>query len=592
MGGAWPGLARFLNPNTGTAVRFLRSCDHEKEQHDIGFNAGAGGVAMSFWDYLPSSGPEMLNVFLGGLTIGRRQTQTLKERIAARRAQMEARQREMNYFQSWRTEEEICGALGSRARAREVMRALLHEGHDFEQVGKEWRIVPWDPAKRPWRCGCVSKLETKPVTSAVPSPDVVSDKVVKQGKPATNSNPPKPEGGVTPDHGQPGSHVPPSPPPTVSNAMPANDRAEQSSGTVGNGFTSAPTSAGMADTTKQLSAATSVPSTTETTKACPVGTCQPVSNPPHDLAKPSGVAPLQVTRPQAPPSQLARSMNSSKAPSTGKYHPLNSLTAADLVGRGLVSHYKRTYVALDVVRDEKIIGQLDAEPSKFFHYFNVGLARDVEDGERKVTRYYEIEWYPVHNRYGLYVLKKDLVKVAPKITSFPKSLHLLKDGVWSLPKLPGKQGRDFAIRCRWGNIVCLPLVVHIERRKTSEPVVTVHLYAWHKDREGLKLEFCGEGYMSWRTAIVFAHCSRIGAKVALPKGGWTFAELLADVKLSSDGKEYGRGLKLSINSLPEGARQWASSFSSIFELPLSQDRAESDLDWSKGFPPVPKKKAP
>jgi len=40
---------------------------------------------MSFWDYLPSSGPEMLNVFLGGFTIGRRQTQALEERIAARR---------------------------------------------------------------------------------------------------------------------------------------------------------------------------------------------------------------------------------------------------------------------------------------------------------------------------------------------------------------------------------------------------------------------------------------------------------------------------------------------------------------------------
>jgi hypothetical protein len=34
---------------------------------------------------------------------------------------------------------------------------------------------------------------------------------------------------------------------------------------------------------------------------------------------------------------------------------------------------------------------------------------------------------------------------------------------------------------------------------------------------------------------VLAHGGVIGAKVALPKGGWKFVELLADVRASAEG---------------------------------------------------------
>jgi len=233
--------------------------------------------------------------------------------------------------------------------------------------------------------------------------------------------------------------------------------------------------------------------------------------------------------------------------------------AADLIGHGIVPYYKRKYVAVDIKRSRSTIARVNVIVAcSFFHLFKVGLAREVEDRDPKITRYDGIEWYPVRNRYGLHVLNEDLVKVASKIASFPKSLPLRKDRQWSLPKFSGKPASDFAIRCRWDNIVCVPMIVGIERRKTSEPLVEVHLYAWYKDHEGQPLEICGMGYTSWHSAIVLAHGGVIGAKVALPKGGWTFVELLADVRVSSDGVEYGRGLKLNLNALPEVARQWAS----------------------------------
>jgi hypothetical protein len=270
---------------------------------------------------------------------------------------------------------------------------------------------------------------------------------------------------------------------------------------------------------------------------------------------------------------------------------LNSPTAADLIGHGIVPYYKNKYVAVDIKRNRSTIARINVIVAcVFFHYFKVGLAREVEDGDSKVARYDEIEWYPVRNRYGLHVVNEDLVKVASKIASFPKSLPLRKDQRWSLPKFPGKPARDFAIRSRWDNTVCVPMIVGIDRRKTSEQLVEVHLYAWHKDYKGQPMVFCGMGYTSWHSAIVLAHGGVIGAKVALPKGGWKFVELLADVRASAEGVEYGRGLKLNLNSLPEVARQWASSFPSIFDVPLSKDYDDWELDWTHGFPPVPRKK--
>jgi hypothetical protein len=189
------------------------------------------------------------------------------------------------------------------------------------------------------------------------------------------------------------------------------------------------------------------------------------------------------------------------------------------------------------------------------------------------------------------VAHDELLDVAPKIASFPKSLRLRENLRWAMPRLPGKRTSDFAIRCNWGKIDCLPVIVDIDRRKTSEPVVKVHFYARHNDDQSRKLEFCGEGFLSWHSAIVLAHWSRVGVKIALPKGGWTIAHLSADVKVTSEGKEYGRGLQLKVGSLPAVAREWASRFPDIFRLPLSQEYTGPELDWTNGFPPVPRKKS-
>jgi len=137
--------------------------------------------------------------------------------------------------------------------------------------------------------------------------------------------------------------------------------------------------------------------------------------------------------------------------------------------------------------------------------------------------------------------------------------------------------------------VCLPVVVRVRERKTREPVVKVHFYSYPEDEREPFLEFRGVGYMSWHSAIVLANCSHLGVKIALPNRRWARAELVADVIASPDGKEHGRGLRLDMESLPGCAQEWAGSFSSIFDLPLSEDRENPEYDWTCGFPPSKKK---
>ena len=487
---------------------------------------------------------------------------------------------------TWHSAAQIIEEFGSNSRA--ILDTLLGYGNSFVVSGAHCRMVPHVTSDGPLRRGTIDVMDPMPRTTSITSTDENVATVGEREKEATKPNSSNPESVLATDGRQPDPEVLPSSS-TAARAMPAGVPTEQDPAVAANEPLAAATGTGMAVTAEPKVA--TVTSIVEATKACPVGTRQPASNPTRELAKSSGTTPRQNTQSQAPRSYLPNTIHIPKAPDTGNYVWLNSPTAADLIGHGIVPYYKNKYVAVDIKRNRSTIARINVIVAcNFFHYFKVGLAREVEDGDSKVARYDEIEWYPVRNRYGLHVVNEDLVKVASKIASFPKSLPLRKDQRWSLPKFPGKPARDFAIRSRWDNTVCVPMIVGIERRKTSEPLVEVHLYAWHKDYEGQPMVFCGMGYTSWHSAIVLAHGGVIGAKVALPKGGWKFVELLADVRASAEGVEYGRGLKLNLNSLPEVARQWASSFPSIFDVPLSKDYADWELDWTHGFPPVPKKK--
>lgn len=268
-------------------------------------------------------------------------------------------------------------------------------------------------------------------------------------------------------------------------------------------------------------------------------------------------------------------------PPVVRYPWVDSRTDAVLLGRGLISYHRRTYVAVDVVRDGMTIARMSVALShrpRFFQFFKVWMAH--RGGGRQVAQWDTIASVGVGDRYVFYVGVEELEKVAP-MTSFRESLKLRKNLRWSLPPDDGR--RNFAIRCSWEDVVCFPMVVDIRRRKTSEPLVKVHWYAWHKADRGRKLQFYGEGYMSWYSAIVLARCSRLGAKIALPNGSWTRGELDADVKVSPDGKrEYGMGLRLQVGSLPEGVRLWAAGFSDIFALPLSDYCDSSEFDWTRG----------
>ena len=257
--------------------------------------------------------------------------------------------------------------------------------------------------------------------------------------------------------------------------------------------------------------------------------------------------------------------------SKGDYRWSNCSTDADLIGRGIVYYYTRPYLAIDARRKGMTIARFNLaldSSDKFFQFFQVGLARALEVGGQRISRYDRIRGCTTNGRKGLSVDGKELEKVAPRIASFPNSLRLRENRHWSLP--PGES--NFAIRCSQGDVNCLPMVVKVRRRKSSEPLVKTQFFTWQEGAARPKLEFCGEGYMSWHSAIVLADCGRIGAKIAFPEGGWTLAELAADVEVSSDGKKFGRGLQLLFGSLPKRARQWASQFWTFSKIPLSEGR--------------------
>jgi len=399
----------------------------------------------------------------------------------------------------------------------------------------------------------------------------------------------KPEDRSVADNMQPPTQVSPTPSPVVK-VTPADAPTGKTSEGIRNNSIVVAASAGKAATMP----AAAVPSVVSPTRSGGAGIRQPISKPPYAPPKHSSSTPPQATKKQAVPTQLANPIRLLAMSHIGGFLWRDSETDSDLMANGIVLRYRRKQLVVDVVRDRRTIAQVDVDldrSSKFFEYFGVGFAQEVEHfGERAFKCDY-IKERCLYDRRSYVVAHEDLLDVAPKIASFGESLGLRKNLRWAMPKLPGKRTSDFAIRSKWANIDCIPVIVDIDRRKTNEPVVKVHFYARHNDDRGRNLEFCGEGYLSWFSAIVLAHWSHVGVKIALPKGGWTIAYLSSDVKVNPDGREYARSLQLKVESLPPLAWEWVRRFPDIFHLPLSQEYTCPELDWSNGFPPVPKKKS-
>jgi hypothetical protein len=81
--------------------------------------------------------------------------------------------------------------------------------------------------------------------------------------------------------------------------------------------------------------------------------------------------------------------------------------------------------------------------------------------------------------------------------------------------------------------------------------------------------------MSYRAAIRFAKYSYLYGKVAMPNGGSVPVELLARPT----------GLEVRLEEFPELVQTWLRKFSTVFELPLSEEISDLRSDWTSGFPP-------
>jgi len=556
----------------------------------------------------------------------------------------EERSRARDYFQdgAWHSPAQIMEKFG--LNTEKIVEAMLVEGNSFQVNGMGWRMVSRENFNTPCCRGKIETIETmqpRLETTSVPFPDVVLDKVVNQAQAATMLKAPNLEGRNSVDSVQP---LPPSPsvPSPIAKVTPAEVPTAMGADAIGNGSSAtarvakpedrsvadnmqpptqvsptpspvvkvtpadAPTgktSEGIRNNSIVVAAsagkaatmpAAAVPSVVSPTRSGGAGIRQPISKPSGAPPKQSSSMPRQATKTQSAPTLLANPIRSLSVPLIGGFQWSDSQTDADLIASGVVLRYGRTYLAVDIVREERIVAQVDVDLNRsgtFLQYFGVGLARDVEHRGERALKCDRINEHCLNGRRSYVVGRDELLDVAPKIASFPTSLRLRKDRRWAMPILPGKRTGDFAIRSNWANVDCVPVIVDIDRRKTSEPVVTVQFFARHNDDQSREWEFCGEGFMSWHSAIVLAHWGRVGLKIALPEGGWTIAYLSSDVKVTPDGKEYGRSLHLKLSSLPEAARQWASSFPDIFHVPLSPGTIFPELDWTKGFPPVPKKKS-
>jgi hypothetical protein len=272
----------------------------------------------------------------------------------------------------------------------------------------------------------------------------------------------------------------------------------------------------------------------------------------------------------------------------GNYVWSNSATEPDLIARGMVSYYGEPFAVVDIMRAGVAVARMMLSlSSRFFQFFRVGLVYQVDVGGQPSTRCDCIWGYEQNGRRGYDVFRYELVDVASRIPSLPKALQMMRrDRAWSLPAL--SRGADvLRVRCDWEDVVCIPLVVRVTRRRTSERLVKVHFYAWHRLEGRQSLELCAEGYLSWHSAIALAHCTRIGAKLALPEGGWTFGEVAPDIWKRPDGKSFGRGLSVRLPSVPP---QGGARLHSITTCSLSEECGPIELDWTRGVFPVPKNK--
>lgn len=544
------------------------------------------GIAMSLWD--------LFDLVVTDIERNFRTSQVLNAIFSAAPERNYALQRGLDLFGDghWHHEEDIVRELGRWTV--EVINTLVHDGHDFENCWNYWRMVHRAPTNGPLHRGTIRQAPCTPGTSKHSGEGSTPGR-----RSAETSN-----GKVASATGTSEAAAVPTVP-----TAPDRDSADDDGPRAAAGSTASETKATCANATKVEGKEGAGQDQVTMGGAGPLGTSEPeeavhtaspkpatidtglsptVSSPPSASAGQAVSANHPELRLDSAGTEIGQSTSSSQDPITGTYCWANSPHRADLIARGVVTYRRVSYLAVDIVREKLIIARVAVDRrASFFDVCTVALAREVTYRGRRLCRYDTIRgckprpgeplWFP---------LDPGILAVPPRFASAREAFRLRKNRQWPLPSRPGREHAAVAIRNNSNHAACVPLVVKIERRKTSEPVVKVHFCSHPEGIKSPYLDFHGDGYMSWSSAIALARCGQVGVKIALPKGGWIAGELAADVSVAPNHKEYGRGLSLVPTSLPESAQEWARNFPSIFDLPLRQSRRRPALDWRQGFPPT------
>jgi hypothetical protein len=252
---------------------------------------------------------------------------------------------------------------------------------------------------------------------------------------------------------------------------------------------------------------------------------------------------------------------------------------ADLIADGVVGADGKMLVAIDVFQDGSRMIRLAAEASQsLFGVCRVGMRIKDPLGREKKDKFELIRLENVRKGSGLRARHGAIETIAPKIDSLRDALLLDKREVTSLlPPLPWDPDpiRSFAIVDRTGLYEIQPFVVRVEQPRSTEAIIHVYLYAQYGSQESPCWSYLGKAFMSYRAAFRFARYSYLYGKVAMPNGGSVPVDLLA-------GKS---GLKVRLDEFPELVQVWFRRYSTVFELPFSEEILDLRSDWASGFPP-------
>jgi len=201
---------------------------------------------------------------------------------------------------------------------------------------------------------------------------------------------------------------------------------------------------------------------------------------------------------------------------------LRSGGRADLVARGVLKYRGKLHVVLEIILQDVIIARAALSPAGYFcDHQTVGMRVPATGGLESRTELIKFDYS--EKNWGLRVEAGSLESFAPRIESLREALDLQKRGQpLSLPRVPESYdaGKRFCLNREDDYYSAVPIVVRIDRRRTSEPIVHVQWFCCRARENDIDYNYGGTSLMSWRDTVTLAKYSELYAKFSLPDHGW------------------------------------------------------------------------